>query len=230
MVSASLSPRRRVSLHRLWPALVFGLLPALALVVWLIAASGGAAVVSETRAVAAFNAVELAGANVVTISVGAPQSVVVRAHPDQLGLITTQSSGGTLVIANVPTQHAIKGPMSVSVTVPSLASVSISGSGVVNMTGIHAASLTVTLGGSGVVDASGTATRLNVSVPGSGYVDLGGLMSRDVQAAVSGSGQIVVTATRSLDASVSGSGVIHYSGNPAQLTKSVTGNGAIIAG
>jgi hypothetical protein len=192
--------------------------------------SGSPTVVSQTRAVAAFNAVELAGANVVTVHIGTPQSVTVRARKDEVDLVTTDVQGRTLVIANVPTQHATKGPMSVSVTVPSLASVSIPGSGVVNMTGIHAASLTVTLGGSGVVDASGTATRLNVSVPGSGYVDLGGLMSRDVQAAVSGSGQIVVTATRSLDASVSGSGVIRYSGDPAQLTKSVTGSGAIIGG
>jgi hypothetical protein len=44
---------------------------------------------------------------------------------------------------------------------------------------------------------------------------------------VSGSGSIFVTATKSLDASVSGSGAILYVGSPKQVTKSVTGSGAI---
>ncbi|MGZ4395208.1 MAG: GIN domain-containing protein [Gaiellaceae bacterium] len=44
---------------------------------------------------------------------------------------------------------------------------------------------------------------------------------------MSGSGVIFVTATKSLDASVSGSGAILYTGNPQNVTKSVTGNGAI---
>jgi hypothetical protein len=226
---APTSQRRPASIQHS-RALVVGLLALLVLAVWLITQSGGATVVSQTRPVAPFNAVELAGANVVTVSVGAPQSVVVRARQDEVNLVTTQVSGKTLVIANVPTRHTTKGPMSVSVRVPSLTSLSVPGSGVVNITGIRASSLTVTVGGSGLVNASGTATRLNVSVPGSGDVELGQLVARDVNAAVSGSGQIVVNATRSLDASVSGNGVIRYSGNPAQLTKSVTGSGAIIAG
>lgn len=46
---------------------------------------------------------------------------------------------------------------------------------------------------------------------------------------LSGSGTIHVTATKSLDASVPGSGTIIYSGNPQDVTKSITGSGAIIA-
>lgn len=46
---------------------------------------------------------------------------------------------------------------------------------------------------------------------------------------LSGSGTIHVTATKSLDASAPGSGTIIYSGNPQDVTKSITGSGAIIA-
>ena len=46
---------------------------------------------------------------------------------------------------------------------------------------------------------------------------------------MSGSGRIVLTATKSLDASVPGSGAIMYSGNPQDVTKSITGSGAIIS-
>jgi hypothetical protein len=43
-------------------------------------------------------------------------------------------------------------------------------------------------------------------------------------------GTIRVTATSSLDADLSGTGAIVYSGNPATVTKSVAGTGAITAG
>ena len=44
---------------------------------------------------------------------------------------------------------------------------------------------------------------------------------------VSGSGLVLVTATEQLDASVPGSGAILYSGDPAEVAKSITGSGAI---
>lgn len=44
---------------------------------------------------------------------------------------------------------------------------------------------------------------------------------------MSGSGTIFVTATKSLDGAVPGSGAIVYEGNPQDVTKSVTGSGAI---
>jgi hypothetical protein len=47
---------------------------------------------------------------------------------------------------------------------------------------------------------------------------------------VTGSGRIVVTATRSLDASIPGSGTIVYLGHPAHVTTTVTGSGAVVAG
>jgi len=55
-------------------------------------------------------------------------------------------------------------------------------------------------------------------------------IARDVHAVVSGSGRILVRATNSLDAAVPGSGAIIYSGNPAHVTTSITGNGAVTAG
>jgi hypothetical protein len=39
-----------------------------------------------------------------------------------------------------------------------------------------------------------------------------------------------VHATRSLDASVSGTGVIVYGGNPGDVTQNITGTGAITEG
>ena len=65
---------------------------------------------------------------------------------------------------------------------------------------------------------------------GSGQARLLGLVARDVRAVIGGSGELLVTATDRLDASVPGSGEIIYAGNPAHVTKSVTGSGEITGG
>jgi hypothetical protein len=94
------------------------------------------------------------------------------------------------------------------------------------VTGIDAPRLTVTLPGSGRLDASGTVTNLGVTLGGSGLAQLGNLTARHVHAVVAGSGLIRVTATTSLNAAVTGSGAIIYTGNP-QVTSSVTGSGTV---
>jgi hypothetical protein len=181
----------------------------------------------QARDVAAFDRIDLAGSNNVVIRVGEMQSVVVRADDNLLDRVTTEVQSGKLVIANTPGSFTTRSPMSVEVAVPTLDALTLSGSGNIVVTGIDAESLEVTLPGSGTLTGNGTATRLDVTVGGSGTVQFARLVANDVRAVVSGSGTIFVTATESLDASVSGSGAILYAGNPHDVTKNVTGSGAI---
>jgi Putative auto-transporter adhesin, head GIN domain len=171
------TPRRR-SIALLFLALL-GLI-----VLIVVLTQNGSPVVTQTRSVPAFNAVELAGSNVVTVQVGKPQSVAIRAHRNMLGRVTTEVHAGTLVIGNVPSRTPTKGPMSVSVAVPSLASLTIpsGGSGIITVTRVNASAFSVVVAGSGLVVASGAATRLDVSVSGSGDAELEELAARDATA------------------------------------------------
>ena len=45
-----------------------------------------------------------------------------------------------------------------------------------------------------------------------------------------GDGSIMLTATRSLTATISGTGTVLYGGNPPRVTRTVTGSGTISAG
>jgi hypothetical protein len=190
---------------------------------------GSGLAATQSRALPGFSGVDLAGSNIVTVVVGGRQSVVVHADSNLIRNVTTRIEAGTLVIGTTGS-FTTKAPMRVDVDVPSLAAVTLSGSGEISVSGIHAAQYTVTLSGSGVLSASGTATRLDVTVDGSGMARLGSLIAQDVHAVVSGSGLIRVTATTRLDASVPGSGAIVYGGSPPQVTTSVTGSGAITRG
>jgi hypothetical protein len=191
---------------------------------------GSGVAASQPRDVAAFSGIDLAGSNVVTVRVGGKQSVVVHGDDNLLSRITTKVRAGTLVIGNTPGSFKTRTPMSVEVTVPSLESLALSGSGVLVVTGVDTQALTATLSGSGVLRASGTAAKLDIELPGSGDAQLDQLVARDVHAVVRGSGRILVTATASLNAAVPGSGAIIYSGNPAHVTTSITGSGAVVRG
>jgi hypothetical protein len=188
---------------------------------------GSGIAASQTRSLASFRTVELAGSNKVTIRVGGRQSVVVNADDNLLRHVTTQVRDGRLAIGNTSGSFTTRRPMSVEVSVPSLAALTLSGSGVIAVDGVETARLTLRLSGSGVLRASGTATSLDITVSGSGDGELEEIAALNVHAVVSGSGRILLTATERLDASVPGSGAIVYGGNPAHVTTSISGNGAV---
>lgn len=191
------------------------------------ATQGSGVPATQTREVAPFHSVDLAGGNNVVIQVGEKQSVVVKADDNLLGRVTTKVESGKLVIANTPGSLTTKSPMSVAVTVPTLSELTLAGGGNIIVSGLKAESLTVTLSGSGNVTGSGHARSLDVTLSGSGNAWLTQLPAADVHAVLSGSGTIHVTAAKRLDAAVPGSGTITYSGHPQDVTKSVTGTGAI---
>jgi Putative auto-transporter adhesin, head GIN domain len=229
--------RSRHSAHHGQPILIVVLIAALAVVTIGIAllvhggssnsgAQGSGVAVTQTRTVAGFSRLDLAGSNNVTVIVGGPQSVVVHADSNLINHVTTGVAAGTLVIGDTGSFTA-RSPMSVDVRVPSLTALTLSGDGQISVTGIDTSQLTVTVSGSGLLSAAGTVTRLDATLSGDGQAQLSLLAARDVHAVVTGSGLIQVTATSSLDAAVPGTGAIIYTGNPSQVSTSVTGTGTV---
>jgi len=184
---------------------------------------------SQTRELAPFEAVELAGSNEVSIRVGGEQSVVVHADDNLLDRVTTRVGDGKLVIGNEGGGFTTRNPIRVDVVVPAVGELALSGSGTIDAEGIDVDELTVVLSGSGVVSANGRARRLDVKLNGSGDAKLQGVVAREAHAKLSGTGRIAVNATESLVASVPGTGSIEYSGNPPQVRKSVDGVGSVSA-
>jgi Putative auto-transporter adhesin, head GIN domain len=239
-MSTGLTPmRRHGGLENVWRALAVFTALFLAGIVLLVlgdrssttsisqGGTGSGLAATQSRSLPPLTGVDLVGANNVVVRVGARQSVIVHADSNLLGRVTTQVSSGSLVIGNTPGALNAKSPMFVAVSVPSLDTVAVDGSGNISVTGIDSRSLTVRVPGSGTIHAAGTTARLDVAIGGSGTALLSRLIARDATASIDGSGSIVLTATHSLDASISGSGAILYTGNPTQITKSVTGSGTI---
>ena len=91
---------------------------------------------TQARDVGAFHGIDLAGSNNVVIRVGEKQSVVVKADDNLLDRVTTEVQSGKLVIANAPGSFTTNSPMSVEVGVPSLDTLTLSGSGNIVVTGV----------------------------------------------------------------------------------------------
>ena len=190
---------------------------------------GSGVAATQSRVLPRFSRLDLAGSASVTVVTGARQSVAVRADNNLIRNVTTRVVAGTLII-DTTGSFTTRTPMSLKVSTPSLAVVTLSGSGEISVSKINAPRLIVTLPGSGTLYASGTAARLDVTLGGSGLAQLSNLVARDAHAVVTGSGLIRLNATASLNATVSGSGAIIYDGNPPHVTPNVTGTGTVMPG
>jgi hypothetical protein len=184
---------------------------------------GSGVTATESRSLPPFHTVDVTGASSLDVATGAPQSVVVRADGNLLSRITTRVASGHLVIGNRPGRYSFRTPVRVRVTVPSVTALALSGSGDITVSGIHNAVLDLSLAGLGTIQASGTTARLHVDISGAGAAELGQLVARDVTADVSGEGQMQLTATRSLRATVSGNATIRYHGDPSRVVTHVSG-------
>ncbi|HET9722244.1 MAG TPA: head GIN domain-containing protein [Actinomycetota bacterium] len=189
---------------------------------------GSGVAATEVRTLPPFTAVDLTGSNIVTIRIGPEQTVEVEADDNLIDHVTTEVRAGELVIDQTG-DFSTNYPMSVTITLPLLDDVALSGSGTMTADGVHAEALTVDLPGSGTIRISGSTDRLEATIGGSGTLFLDDLVAARATATVAGSGMIELQVSDELDASVSGSGAISYSGDPAKVTRNVTGSGAITA-
>jgi hypothetical protein len=190
---------------------------------------GSGVLATQKRNVADFTRLDLAGTSKVIVRVGAPKSVVIHGDNNLLRLITTKVTDGTLEVSQKGDFISHRG-IQVDVAIPSLAGVTLSGTGDLVVTGVRTDRFKVDLTGAGRLEVSGTAKRVDASLTGVGAARLGRLLSSDVHVVVSGTGSATVVATKSLDASVSGTGSVTYHGNPQHIKTSVTGTGSVLPG
>lgn len=102
----------------------------------------------------------------------------------------------------------------------------LSGSGNTNID-VNTKKLTAVLSGSGNLKVNGSSIDTDVILSGSGRIDCSKLLCENASASISGSGNIEVNPTKTLDAKLSGSGNIYYSGDPEKVDKKVSGSGNI---
>jgi hypothetical protein len=191
-------------------------------------APGSGNAVTEKRPVSAFSRVDLIGAAEVEVSLGPVQSVEVTLDDNLLPLIETTVEGGTLRITSTKSYNSSLG-LKVKIVVPSLEGFAVSGAANLHAVGLDAKVFSLNISGAGNADLQGGVDLLEVRLSGAGKIRAYDLAAKQVTLNLSGAGDAQVSATESLDATVSGAGSVRYRGHPAQVRQNVSGAGSIQA-
>jgi hypothetical protein len=206
----------------------------------------------EDRHLSGFNAVSVAGSFDVYITQGSTESVKVEAPSDVIGRIITEVEGGVLKIYTKKDDNGLNWnwhnkKMIVYVSIKNVNAVSLAGSGDVyfknglrapslklrltgsgDLTGkIDVKSLESSISGSGDITVSGHAENSSVSVVGSGDFTGQNLTTTNTTVKVAGSGDARVNAADKIEASVVGSGDVHYTGAAKNISSSKAGSGSV---
>ncbi len=206
-----------------------------------------------TRNVGDYDAINVAGFFNVTLVAGNEGELTIEGESNLLEYVETEVDGDRLTI-KVKNKQNLKTSWGkdIKIRVPfrDLNQVSLSGSGEIMSTDvIKANNFRVSVSGSGdinlVVEASSTESRVTgsgdlvlrgstrdheTSVTGSGDLEAGRFKADNVDAKVTGSGDIRVSCEKSIRARVTGSGDIEYVGNPTKQDTKVSGSGDISRG
>lgn len=211
---------------------------------------GEGPVVSQTRATAGFNAVELGVPADLLFIPSDHNELVIDAQQNILNVIDTYVSNGELKIkvrnnVNLRVREGIRvvirgaavnalsinGSGNITIAqpfAPTNAKLRVNGSGNISANEITTGHLDASISGSGKVEVlNGTADREDVSISGSGSIDLMGVECASAATETSGSGTTRIFVHNDLDVRISGSGNVFYRGAPAVNTH-ISGSGNVV--
>ncbi|HLL22725.1 MAG TPA: head GIN domain-containing protein [Kofleriaceae bacterium] len=187
---------------------------------------------ADERKLSAFDGIELSGMMAMEVSIGATAKVDVQGEPDLAKLVSTTVKNGTLIV-ETPEDFSKKldgrksNKLKVVVTMPSLARVSISGTGAIDVTGLAQPSVDASIPGTGSLKLAGKADRLRLNVQGTGAVKAKSLIARDVEVSVQGTAEASVHASKSFVGNVMGTAMVKVHGKPGSVRKNVQGTAMI---
>ena len=216
---------------------------------WTKKVSGNREITTETRNVGDYDKISITGPFKVKIVSGTPGSLQITADENLLEYIETYTKGSKLVI-RINSQFSISHYAKLDIEVPAnyLSQINLTGSGEIynkqsfdwkniklSLTGsgkidikTEVNHLTAKLIGSGDIYLTGRAETAKYSLTGSGLISANEVEAQDVEANLTGSGEIRLRAVQNLNARVMGNGEIFYYGEPDILKTKTLGGGDII--
>lgn len=215
---------------------------------------GNGKVITVNRNVGPYDGIALSGWFTVNLVDGAEGKLTLKGDENLLEHLETEVKNGTLQIRTEKGYNLKPGSWNsdelvITVPVKSINEIALSGSGSITgnttleadffntsisgsgdvLLNVATEKLKIALSGSGDVNLSGSTNQLEIHVSGSGDIRAYELVANSVETIISGSADIQVTANESLVARVSGSGDVHYRGNPSKIDSKTSGSGNVIA-
>jgi len=205
---------------------------------------------TETRDLKGFTKVSFGVAGNLYINIGPEFKVVLEGDRSDLADIVTEVSAGRLVIKKDNWRLNFNERVTVTITMPELnglgvsgsgkaeirdvvrtsdLSLSVSGSGKLYTTSLSLSKLDCSISGSGdiIIGSEGKTEAADIAISGSGNYSGEQLKIGLADVRISGSGNCTCNVTESLKGSISGSGNVTYYGNAPKIDTRVSGSGHV---
>ena len=180
---------------------------------------------AENRQIEDFSTLEVSGAYQINWATGKP-ALTISTDQNLLPLITTSVTGNTLQIDCKENISPTKG-ITIIVCSGSLRDVRLNGA--VNLTASNLSSQDLKLESNGAssITADGSVTNLEVNLSGASKLHAKSLQTQVSTLSLNGASYADVTVSDTLSASISGAGLLTYSGNPKSVKDRISGAGRI---
>ncbi len=208
---------------------------------------GNGNLVIDTRNPGNFDRVIANGAYDVSFSIATDSRIDLFGDSNILEIIQTTVTNDLLVISAQNDQcYSTQQNIEVTLTSPSMKSITLNGAGKISGNGIIQDELTFEVNGSAIIISSfevldhttiingsgdatlvGKATNANFTITGTGSILASPLLTENCTIVISGVGDVRIHVTQKLNVTITGSGSVYYTGEP-DITSNITGSGQII--
>lgn len=186
---------------------------------------GDGLITTTNRPTADFSALEANGAYQIQWSSGKP-ALTICTDSNLLPLITTSITGGSLHIDWTENLRPTKG-ITIIISSASLTNVELNGAISVTASNLSGRGLKLEANGAASINVDGSVTNLEADLSGATRLNGTALHTQTATVSLNGTSYADVTVTGSLDATISGVGILTYGGNPKSVQKDVSGLGRI---
>lgn len=211
---------------------------------------GNGAIDLRSFSVSDFDQVDVSGAFEIRLRQVPDYAVLVEGDNNLLEYVVARMEGRTLDISLqsgvriAPTKRMViyisapdikkvetSGACEVNIPAPGFETdyfdIDMSGASKAKIDQIKARKIDVEVSGATSVTIKGKADVLDIDASGASKVNCYNLEARDVSVDISGAGIAKVNVSGTLDVDISGSGEVHYKGNPENIRKEVSGSATI---
>ncbi len=208
---------------------------------------GSGNLITESRKVAGFNAVELSGIGTLIIEQSDREALEITAEDNLMRYIRSDVSGSRLQLGGEdfvnlrPTRDIVYrlkvknlrqiessglGKVEMKKLDTDNLAIEISGNGRVSLDELQATSLSLEISGLGDVSSNGNVKNQQIQISGAGNYNAPNLVSETARVEISGKGSATLWVTQQLDLDLSGAGTIHYYGSPT-INTDISGAGTV---
>ncbi len=189
-------------------------------------AKGSGNIVSETRDLRDFKAIEVGGVFHVEVVAQKDFSVQVEADDNLLEHIKTEVHNGVLEISTSRKMKSHNG-LKIKITAPDIERLEVSGVAKISVADLKNAGLRINTSGASKINLSGETDKLIVEVSGASNIEAETLKTREAAVESSGASKVSVFATESLRADASGASRITYTGGATDVVKKTSGTSSV---